>query len=172
MDTQIKEGLEGVVAAATRLSSVDGEAGVLLLAGFPVEEIAPRATFEEMTWLLWHGALPTAAGLEAFRARLAARRALPAATLHLLREAARKRVAPMDALRMAAGTLSLVEGAGDDPQADALLLAAPSPTLGAASWGVPRGGEPLAPRADLGHAANFLYMLAGEEPSAERARGL
>ena len=52
---QIREGLEGVVAATTRLSSVDGEAGVLLLAGFPVEEIAPRASFEEMTWLLWNG---------------------------------------------------------------------------------------------------------------------
>src|SRR3954468_386316 len=54
MDTPTKQqGLEGVVASATRLSSVDGEAGVLLLAGFPVEEIAPRATFEEVTWLLW-----------------------------------------------------------------------------------------------------------------------
>src|SRR5436305_6595085 len=172
MDTQIKEGLEGVVAAATRLSSVDGEAGVLLLAGFPVEEIAPRATFEEMTWLLWHGALPTAAELEAFRARLAARRVLPAATLELLREAARKRVAPMDALRMAAGTLSLAEGAGDDPKEDALLLTAAFPTIVAAYWRLLRGEEPLAPHADLGHAANFLFMLAGEEPAAERARGL
>ena len=80
MDTQIKQGLEGVVAATTRLSSVDGEAGVLLLAGFPVEEIAPRASFEEMTWLLWNGSLPTAGELEASARRLAGRRTLPAAT--------------------------------------------------------------------------------------------
>ena len=60
MNTEVREGLEGVVAATTRLSSVDGEAGVLLLAGFPAEEIAPRASFEEMAWLLWHGDLPTA----------------------------------------------------------------------------------------------------------------
>ncbi|MEO6193778.1 MAG: citrate synthase/methylcitrate synthase [Thermoanaerobaculia bacterium] len=177
METQIKQGLEGVVAATTRLSSVDGEAGVLLLAGFPVEEIAPRASFEELTWLLWNGALPTAGELEAFARRLAGRRALPAATLELLREAARRRVPAMDALRMAAGTLSLVarEGedpAGGDPKEDALLLTATFPTIVAAYWRLLRGEEPLAPRADLGHAANFLYMLAGEEPSPERARGL
>jgi citrate synthase len=172
MDTQINQGLEGVVAAATRLSRVDGEAGVLLLAGFPVEEIAPRATFEEMAWLLWQGDLPAAPELEGFRRRLAGRRALPAATLELLRAAARQRVPAMDALRMAAGTLSLVEGAGSDPRADALLLTATFPTIVAAYWRLLRGEEPLAPREDLGHAANFLYLLAGEEPSAERARGL
>jgi citrate synthase len=172
MDTQIREGLEGVVASATRLSSVDGEAGVLLLAGFPVEEIAPRATFEEMAWLLWHGALPTAGELEAFRSRLAGRRALPAATLELLREAARRRVAPMDALRMAAGTLSLVPGAGEEPAEDALLLTAAFPTIVAGYWRLLRGEEPLAPRQDLGHTANFLFLLTGEEPPAERTRGL
>jgi citrate synthase len=172
MDTQIREGLEGVVAATTRLSSVDGEAGVLLLAGFPVEEIAPRASFEEMTWLLWNGGLPTAGELEAFRRRLANRRALPAAALELLREAARRRVPAMDALRMAAGTLSLAEGAGEDPKEDALLLTATFPTIVAAYWRLLRGEEPLAPREELGHAANFLYLLSGEEPSAERAWGL
>ena len=75
------QGLEGVVAATTRLSSVDGEAGELLISGFPVEELAPRASFEETTWLLWNGSLPTADELEAFRCRLASRRVLPAATM-------------------------------------------------------------------------------------------
>ncbi len=172
MNTEIREGLEGVVAATTRLSSVDGEAGVLLLAGFPAEEIAPRASFEEMTWLLWNGNLPTAEELETFQRRLAGRRALPPATLDLLREAARRRVHAMDALRMAAGTLSLVEGAGSDPKEDALLLTATFPTIVAAYWRLLRGEEPLAPREDLGHAASFLFLLTGEEPSAERARGL
>ncbi|HEY2290420.1 MAG TPA: citrate synthase/methylcitrate synthase [Thermoanaerobaculia bacterium] len=172
MDTQIREGLEGVVAATTRLSSVDGEAGVLLLAGFPVEEIAPRASFEEMTWLLWNGGLPTAGELEAFRRRLASRQSLPAAALELLREAARRRVSGMDALRMAAGVLSLAEGAGEDPKEDALLLTATFPTIVAAYWRLLRREEPLMPREDLGHAANFLFMLSGEEPSPERARGL
>ncbi|MEA2601604.1 MAG: citrate synthase [Acidobacteriota bacterium] len=165
------QGLEGVVAATTRLSSVDGEAGELLIAGFPVEELAPRATFEETTWLLWNGSLPTADELDAFRRRLASRRTLPAATLDLLRAAARRRVPAMDALRMAAGTLSLIEGAGD-PREDAITLVAAFPTIVAAYWRLLRGEEPLAPREDLGHAASFLYLLSGEESSAERARGL
>ncbi|HEY0512073.1 MAG TPA: citrate synthase/methylcitrate synthase [Thermoanaerobaculia bacterium] len=171
-DRQIKPGLEGVVAATTRLSSVDGAAGVLLLAGFPVEEIAPRATFEEMVWLLWHGGLPTAEELEGFRRRLAGRRHLPPAALDLLRAAARRRVPPMDALRMAAGALSLAEGAGADPREDAALLVAAFPTIVAAYQRLLRGEEPLEPREDLGHAANFLYLLTGEEPAPERARGL
>ena len=173
MDAPIKQqGLEGVVAAATRLSSVDGEAGVLLLVGFPVEEIAPRATFEEMTWLLWHGSLPTADELAGFRRRLAGRRRLPAAVLDLLRAAARRRVSPMDALRMAAGALSLAEGAGADPREDAALVVAAFPALVAAYQRLLRGEEPLEPREDLGHAASFLYLLSGEEPAPERARGL
>jgi citrate synthase len=165
------QGLEGVVAAATRLSSVDGEAGELLIAGFPVEELAPRASFEETAWLLWNGSLPTTEELDAFRRRLASRRALPAATLDLLRAAAKRRVPAMDALRMATGTLSLIDGAGD-PREDALTLVAAFPTIVAAYWRLSRGEEPLSPREDLGHAASFLYLLSGEEPSAERARGL
>jgi citrate synthase len=172
METQIRQGLEGVVAATTRLSSVDGEAGVLLLAGYPVEEIAPRATFEEMTWLLWNGSLPVAGELEAFRRELAGRRRLPAEVLDLLRTAARRRVAPMDALRMAAGALSLAEGAGAGPRKDAALLVAAFPAVVAAYHRLLRGEEPLEPREDLGHAASFLYLLAGEEPSPERVRGL
>jgi citrate synthase len=165
------QGLEGVVAATTRLSSVDGEAGELLIAGFPVEELAPRASFEETTWLLWNGSLPTMEELEAFRHRLAERRTLPAATLDLLRAAAKRRVPAMDALRMAAGTLSLIDGGGD-PREDAVTLVAAFPTIVAAYWRLLRGEEPLAPREDLGHAANFLYLLSGEEPSVERSRGL
>jgi len=173
MDTQTnKQGLEGVVAATTRLSSVDGEAGVLLLAGFPVEEIAPRASFEEMTWLLWNGGLPTAEELEGFRRRLAGLRRLPAEALDLLRAAARRKVAPMDALRMAAGALSLADGAGADPKEDAALLVAAFPTIVAAYQRLLHGQEPVSPREDLGHAASFLYMLSGEEPSPERVRGL
>jgi len=172
MDTQTKQGLEGVVAATTRLSSVDGEAGVLLLAGFPVEEIAPRASFEEMTWLLWNGRLPTAEELGAFRRRLAGLRRLPPAVLDLLGAAARRRVAPMDALRMAAGALSLADGAGADPKEDAALLVAAFPAIVAAYQRLLHGQEPVEPREDLGHAANFLSMLSGEEPSPERVRGL
>src|SRR6185295_17946916 len=106
-------------------------AGELLIAGFPVEELAPRASFEETAWLLWNGGLPSADELEAFRHRLAGQRTLPAATLGLLRSAAQRRVPAMDALRMAAGTLSLIEGAGDARE-DAVALVAAFPTIVAA----------------------------------------
>lgn len=166
------QGLEGVVAATTRLSSVDGEAGVLLLAGFPVEEIAPRATFEEMVHLLWTGELPDATELTDLERRLAARRTLPTAVLDLLRSAAQRRVPVMDALRMGAGALSLKEGAGKDPKEDATTLVAAFPSIVAAYWRLLQGQEPVAPRADLGHTANYLYMLTSAEPTAERVRGL
>src|SRR4051812_18480712 len=93
-------GLEDVVAVETRLSGVDGEAGELTIAGFPVEELAGRATFEEVLYLLWNDELPDVGQLEEFRKELAGRRGVPGATLELLRSAADERVPVMDALRM------------------------------------------------------------------------
>src|SRR5215218_9943522 len=103
----VSSGLEGVVAASTRLSHVDGERGELVIAGFRVDDLAEYATFEEATWLLWHGDLPAAAQLETFRSTLAAARRLPDATVALLGACAQRQLQVMDALRMAAGTLSL-----------------------------------------------------------------
>lgn len=168
--TKLVTGLEGVVAAETRLSSVDGQAGELIIAGFPVEELAGQATFEETVYLLWHDRLPDAQELISFRAALAARRDLPPATLDLLRTAAAQRVAAIDALRMAAGTLSL-QGA-DDPEQQALTLLASFPTIIAAYGRLLQGEEPLAPQPELGHAANYLFMLFGRTPSPEHVRGL
>lgn len=158
-------GLEGVVAATTALSHVDGERGELVIAGYQVDELAGQATFEETTWLLWHGELPSEPELDAFRAALAGDRAIPEPTLVLLRECAARGLDAMDALRMAAGTLSLVT-------ADPGGIVARVPTIVASYWRLRQGGEPLAPRRDLGHAANFLYMLTGEVPDPERVRGL
>ena len=107
MSVHKHEGIEGVVAASTRLSLVDGDAGRLILAGYNVEEISPRAKFEELAHLLWYGRLPNAQELTELSADLAARRRLPRATSALLREAAENSAPTMDALRMAAGTLSL-----------------------------------------------------------------
>ncbi|HKE83908.1 MAG TPA: citrate synthase/methylcitrate synthase [Vicinamibacterales bacterium] len=166
------KGLEGVVAATTQLSHVDGERGELIIAGFPVGELAERATFEETTWLLWHGALPSARQLQAFRAVLAASRALPRATIDLLRECASHRLDAMDALRIAAGTISLEEAGGAGFDQPALRIVAQFPTIVAAFWRLRAENEPIAPRADLGHAANFLYMLTGQTPNPEPVRGL
>jgi citrate synthase len=161
----VNSGLEGVVAATTRLSHVDGERGELVIAGYQVGELAAHATFEETTWLLWHGELPSSAQLESFRATLAAARALAPATVALLRECARGKRAPMDALRAAAGTISL---RSEEPEG----IVACFPTIVAAYWRLTKGLEPIEPRSDLGHAAGFLYMLGGDGPDPERVRGL
>ena len=158
-------GLDGVVAATTRLSHVDGEQGELVIAGFSVGELAAHATFEETTWLLWHGELPSAAQLASFSATLAAARVLTPATVSVLRDCARANLDPMDALRAAAGTISL---RGDDPA----TIVAQFPTIVASYWRLQRGKEPIAPQPDLGHAADFLYMLRGEVPDPEIVRGL
>ena len=158
-------GLEHVVAAETRLSHVDGERGELVIAGFPVGELAPRATFEQTTWLLWNGGLPSAAELQAFRGVLAAERQLPDGAAALLHACARAALDPMDALRIAAGTISM---ASDAPAA----IVGRIPTIVAAYWRLCRGEEPVHPRTDLGHAENFLYMLTGEAPDSERTRAL
>jgi citrate synthase len=163
------KGLEGVVATTTRLSMVDGEAGRLVIAGFSVEELAGRATFEETLYLLWNDALPDAGQLAGLKEDLAARRALPEATKDLLRAAAAGRVPAMDALRMAAGTLGSQE---ENDRDDALRVVAAFPTVVAAYWRLSRGEDPVEPDPELPHAANYLYMLSGEVPSDERARAL
>ena len=164
-------GLEGIVAAETRLSSVDGEAGELVVAGFPVEEIASRASFEEVVYLLWHDTLPGAEQLAEFREALAARCSLPGATLDLLRAAASEKISVMDALRMAAGTLSLGIPE-EDAYEQALALVARFPAIVAAYWRLLHGKEPVEPDPELGHAANYLYMLSGEKPGEDSARAL
>jgi len=158
-------GLDGVVAAATALSDVDGERGALTIAGFALEELAAHASFEETTWLLWHGELPRAAALARFRAELAAARPLAPATLAVLRECVAAGLDAMDTLRIVAGTISLTA-------ADDVTPVAQCPVIVAAHWRMRAGLAPVAPRADLGHAASFLYLLDGREPDAERVRGL
>ncbi|HEX8169341.1 MAG TPA: citrate synthase [Thermoanaerobaculia bacterium] len=153
----VHEGLEGIVAAATRLSMVDGAEGTLIIAGHRVEELASWP-FERVVEALWREA-----GFDgALRAA-----PLPPRTLELLRSAARDAIPPMDALRMAAGTLV----AKSDAEA-AELLAGTFPTIVAAYWRLLHGREPLAPRAELGFAANYLWMLTGAEPHEAFVRGL
>jgi citrate synthase len=157
--TRANPGLEGVVAAETRLSLVDGERGELIVAGHRLDDLAQR-DFEDVAALLWD-----AAGVSG--AARVATAPLGAGTLALLRDAARHGVAPMDALRMAAGTLT-----ADDDRTAATLLVGSFPTIVAAYARLLRGAEPLLPRAELGLAANYLYMTTGEAPHADLVRAL
>jgi len=167
----LRPGLQGVVAAETPLSRLDRERGELIIGGYALEDLAPHAAFEEMVYLLWEDRLPTVAELKAFREELAGLRHLPEVALQSLREAAQQALPVMDALRMAAGLLSLNVDA-DDAQAAARALLAAFPTIIAAYWRLRSGQAPIAPDASLSHAANYLYMLNGESPSQERIRAL
>jgi citrate synthase len=166
----VTDGLEGIVAAATRLSHVDGEAGQLTLAGYAVEDLAPHAGFEEVAYLFLHGRLPEPAEHAAFAKDLAARRALPSAAVEVLCEAAAAQAPPMDALRMAAAILGL--GRKENPLDDAMTAIASFPTIVGVYWRLRNGETPVPIRCDLSHAAHYLHQLSGAEPPPERARAL
>jgi citrate synthase len=173
--TGAPRGLEGVVAAQTRLSHVDGKNGVLIVAGYTIEELAGHVGFEAAAHLVWRGRLPDRAELSKLSSEMAELRELPALTLEVIRGAAT--APPIDALRMACATLSL--GLADPnaitPEADfsaAMRLTACFPTVVAAHARIARKQEPIRPRKDLPLAANFLYMIHGREPDPSAARAL
>ena len=172
---EIARGLEGVVAVATRISRVDGERGALTIGGYPVEELAPRATYEEALHLLWYGRLPMPAEVDDLHHRLASRRWLPAATVTLLSAAATRGLPVMDTLRMAVDTLQLDRppARGGDHASNleaALDLVARLPTIVAVYARLCAGLAPIAPDSRLRHAANYLHMLGGRTtPGAVRA---
>ena len=170
-----RKSLDGVVAASTRLSHVDGKAGRLVIGGYELSELAGRVSFDEVAFLLWRGHLPGREDLDMMQKEMATLRRLPAEALSVVRAAAK--APPIDALRMACATLSLDLHDPDDisPAADrgaAKMLTARFPTIVAAHARIAAGEQPIAPRADLGLAANFLYMVHGKEPDPVAARAL
>jgi citrate synthase len=170
----IARGLEGVVVAGTALSEVDGENGRLIYNGYSIEDLAHGGvTFEEIAYLLWRGHLPNRAELTAFTREFAAQRALPEATLATLKTLPSSSD-PMDVLRTAASALAadrhFVTGPATVEQA--MILTAGFPTIVASFERQRKGLPPVAPRPDLSHAANYLYMLTGDVPSPQRTRAL
>ncbi len=165
------KGLVGVTAADTRLSRVDGQKGELLFRGYHIADIGEKISFEEVVYLLWNEDLPNAAQLAAFRGALIAKRQLPAQILETMQNIPRE-AHPMAVLRTIISALALIDLNADDIRLDAarkkaLLLTAVLPTIIAAWERIRSGKAPIPPRADLGHAANFLYMLTGEEPNPD-----
>ncbi len=173
--SRVKPGLEGVVATETRLSLVDGQNGVLIIAGYPIEEFAGKVSIEDAAMLLWTGTLPTKDESLGVQRELAGYRALRPETLDIIKTA--RNAPPIDALRMACATLSLdvsnpndISPAGDLALAKRLLSR--FPTVIAAHARMRQGLDPIAPRSDLSLAANFLYMTFGAQPDALSAKTL
>jgi citrate synthase len=167
----VQKGLEGVLVAESELSSIDGDAGRLIYRGYDIETLAREATYEEVLYLLWHGELPSAEELDAFSEAIAEERAVSDDVLETVRRLAASDEEPMAAMRTAVSALSTEEPEGDaDPEdLDASLrkgrrITAKIPTLLAAFERYRLDEDPVDPHPDLGLAANFLYMLTGEEP--------
>lgn len=172
----VARGLEGVIAAATHISEVDGERGRLTLRGYDITQLAGRADFAEVAYLLWHGRLPNRAEYEALSAEIAAGRDLPEPILEGLRLIGREATG-MHALRMATSLLSI-----GDPNADSLDLEAcrrraariqgQMSALVAHAARIAAGREIVPPKPEHTLAQGFLYMLEGEEPTKARVDGL
>jgi citrate synthase len=172
-----REETVGSAELQTRLSHVDGQNGILIIGGYDLEQLAGQVTFEEAAHLLWTGRLPSPSEAEALSREMAALQAIPDSTMAIVREAASRGAPPIDALRMATSTLSLDLRSPNDISHDAdvagaKMLVARFPTIVAAYMRTAAGQAPIAPRMDLGLAANFLYMLNGSEPDAIVVRAL
>jgi len=164
-------GLEGVIAGETAISTVEGG---LRYRGYPVPELAEHASFEEVAYLLLHGELPNAVELQQFRDNLAAAQTVPPPLTDLLK-ALPPRTLPMDVLRSAVSILAHFDPDTQDNSTPANLrkaerLLGQIPVVIAQHYRLTQGRQPIAPRRDLGHAANFLYMLRGTPPTDFEAR--
>jgi citrate synthase len=171
-----KEGLQGVVAARTALSFIDGEKGVLTYRGYSIHDLAARSMFEECVHLLWHGELPTRAQLQETRTALAAQRALHPDALEIVRRFAVD-ASPMDLLRTVVSALAVHDPDVHESTKEANLrkgvrLTAVLPTVITTHERLRKGKEPVPPDPGLDHAANFLAMLHGRPPDPLHARAL
>jgi citrate synthase len=166
------KGLEGVVAAETRISDVDGREGRLFYAGYDIADLAAHATFEETIYLLHHLELPTAAQLEETVAALRRDSTLDPLLVELIGALA-GRTGPMTTLRTAVSAAAALDPDDDSPEANlakAYRLIAKTPQIIATYQRLRTGADAVEARDDLGMAANFLYALTGKEPDPQVAR--
>jgi len=171
MSDDLKKGLEGVLVAESGLSSIDGDVGRLIYRGYTIEDLARGASYEEVLYLLWNGHLPSEDELEPFTAALMDEREVDDDVLATMEKLAAADEQPMAALRTAVSMFSAYEpeDEADPDDLDATLrkgrrITAKIPTALAAFERYRLGEEPVDPNPNLGLAANFLYMLTGEEP--------
>jgi citrate synthase len=172
------KGLEGIVANSTSLSDVRGSEGILIYAGYDINELAGKASYEEIVYLLWHGVLPNRPQLQELEAQLRAERELPKGIEDFIKSAPRT-ANPMDIMRTAVSMLGLYDsGLSEEASrvgADrrrALSITAKVGVIAAYFHRARQGLSLPEVRTDLGEAAHFLYLLNGREPSTEASKTL
>ncbi len=167
-------GLEGVVATTSGICWIDGDAGVLSYRGIDIHELAARSSFEECTYLLWFGTLPTQRELTQFSSELASARTLDARVIAFLKTLPAD-ASPMEVLRTTVSLLGMTDPDGADSTHEAnvrkcVRLTSQIAMVVAAFDRLRKGRELVVPDAGLSHAGNFLWMLTGEKPIAEAER--
>ena len=170
-NTSYVPGLEGIVGSQTAISMVDGANGRLVYQGYVIADLAQEMSFEEVAFLLWEGRLPTRAELEALSLELAANRTLTQAA-NIALDALPSETDPMDVLRSVVSVQGVEHRLAKPTVPLAIHAAASFPTILAMFHRRQLGLEPIQPRRDLSHAANYLYMLNGKESSPEIVRAL
>lgn len=171
----IAKGLEGIVANSTALSEVMGAEGILIYAGYDINELAGKVSYEEVVYLLWHGKLPNEAELNELKSRFCEERELPQGIIDFILSAPKK-ANPMDVLRTAVSMLGLYdndindESARDSVDQRRAISITSKISVIAAYFHRARQGKDLPPiRKDLSEAAHFLYLINGEAPTQEAA---
>ncbi|MEM1995953.1 MAG: citrate/2-methylcitrate synthase, partial [Thermoplasmatales archaeon] len=165
----INYGLEGVYVDESSISLVDGLNGKLWYRGYSIEDLAEKSNFEEVTYLLIYGKLPTRAELNSFKTKLAERMELPQEIIDLIRLIA-TRTHPMDVMRTAASMLSVYDQDPLNRERDATIdkiitLLARLPLIAALTGRFRRGLPPINPDRSLSIPSNFLYVLNGKKPN-------
>jgi citrate synthase len=173
---EFREGLEGVIAAASDICFIDGVKGILQYRGIPIDQLADKSTFEETSYFLLFGHLPTRSQLTDFENRLKAQRGVAPELLRVLADFPRN-AEPMTLLRTAVSALGAYDANAENMSVEqnvnrAIDLIASFPTILAAIQRIRKGMQPIAPHNGLGHTANFLYMLTGETPNEYSAKVL
>jgi citrate synthase len=166
------KGLEGVVAADTRLSDVKGDIGQLIYCGYDINELAGKVTYEEVIHLLHHGRLPNQKELDELKTLLVGKRELPKGVVDIIKTFP-KDTPPMNAIRTAVSALGCFDPESENDSMDenrlkALRLIARIPIITAYFHRARQGKSLLPPEPKLGEAANFLYLVDGEKPSKEK----
>lgn len=174
--TKVIRGLEGVIAADTKICFIDGLQGRLIYYGYDIRDLAKHSNFEETTFLLFYGRLPKKDELDKFREKLSSQYNIPTELIRLIRSLPRN-VHPMDALRTAVSALAAFDAQTEDNSTPAniekgIRLVARIPTIIATYDRIRQNQEPLNPKPNLNIAANFLYMRSGKEPDALSAKVL
>ncbi|MFA4029776.1 MAG: hypothetical protein GDYSWBUE_001070 [Candidatus Fervidibacterota bacterium] len=168
-------GLKGVVVDTTKLCLIDAERGVLIYRGYDIHDLATHSNFEEVTYLLLHGRLPTKQEYEQFCEQLRQSRSVPDVVARIIEHI--KDAPPMDVLRTAVSALGAVDPDARDNSLEATLqkgvrLISQLPTIVAMHERLRKGLKPVKPNPELSHASNFLYMMRGDVPTEEEAKAI